>query len=225
MFVSKSMTRKVITIDKDAGLLEGKELMEKYHIRHLPVVEADNLLIGIVSDRDMRSTVPFNLFLNSESKDLAERISKLKIKDIMTKDPVSVSLSYTIQDALLLIQKTQVGAFPVVDDRGKLQGIISVRDLLRAFINVLGIGEPGTLICIIVEEKIGQMKKIVDAITEEHISFGSILVARYWDEGKRAVFPYLLTQNVSTVKKKLEALGFTLLDPMEWYLDQLPKTG
>jgi len=225
MFVSTSMTRKVITIDKDAGILEGKELMEKYHIRHLPVVEADNLLIGIVSDRDMRKAVPSNLFLNSESKDLAERISKLKIKDIMTKDPISVSLSYTIQDALLLIQKTQVGAFPVVDDRGKLQGIVSVRDLLRAFINVLGIGEPGTLLCIIVEEKIGEMKKIVDAITEENVSFGSILVARYWDEGKRAVFPYLLTQNVSTVKKKLEALGFTLLDPMEWYLDQLPKTG
>ncbi|MBC8392700.1 MAG: CBS domain-containing protein, partial [Deltaproteobacteria bacterium] len=99
------------------------------------------------------------------------------------------------------------------------------RDLLRACINVLGIGEPGTLLCIIAEEKIGQMKKIVDAITEENISFGSILVARYWDEGMRAVFPYLLTQNVSTVKKKLEALGFTLLDPMEWYLDQLPKTG
>lgn len=225
MFVSKSMTRKVITIDKDAGILEGKELMEKYHIRHLPVVEADNLLIGIVSDRDMRSAVPDNLFLNSESKALAERISKLKIKDIMTKDPISVSLSYTIQDALLLIQKTQAGAFPVVDDQGKLQGIVSVRDLLRAFINVLGIGEPGTLLCIIAEEKIGQMKKIVDAITEENISFGSILVARYWDEGSRAVFPYLLTQNVSTVKKKLEALGFTLLDPMEWYLDQLPKTG
>ena len=53
------------------------------------------------------------------------------------------------------------------------------------------IGEPGTLLCILVEEKVGQMKKIVDAVTEENISFGSILVARYWEEGKRAVFPYL----------------------------------
>ena len=66
-------------------------------------------------------------------------------------------------------------------------------------------------------------EKIVDAITEENISFASILVAKYWDEGKRAVFPYLLTQNIAHVKNKLENLGFTLLDPMEWYLDQLPK--
>jgi acetoin utilization protein AcuB len=198
--------------------------MEEHRIRHLPVVEADNLLIGIVSDRDIRSAMPYTQILSMECKDLIDSISKLKVEDIMTKDPVTVSSTHTIQDALLMIQKMRVGAFPVVDDQGKLVGIISVRDLLRAFINVLGIGEPGTLLCILVEEKIGQMKKIVDAITEEQISFGSILVARYWDEDKRAVFPYLLTQNVSLVKKKLEALGFTLLDPMGWYLDQLPKT-
>jgi acetoin utilization protein AcuB len=79
------------------------------------------------------------------------------------------------------------------------------------------------LLCILVEEKVGQLKKIVDAITEENISFGSVLVARYWEEDKRAVFPYLLTQNTARVKEKLQKLGFTLLDPMQWYLDQLPK--
>ena len=67
--------------------------------------------------------------------------------------------------------------------------------------------------CILVEEKIGQMKEIVAAITEEGISFGSILAARYREEDKRAVFPYLLTQNISRVKKKLQAMGFTLLEP------------
>ena len=141
----------------------------------------------------------------------------------MTKNPVTLSPQDTLQDALLLIQGKKVGAFAVVDEQGILKGILSMRDLMRAFINVLGIGEPGTLLCVLVEEKIGQMKKIVDAVTEENISFGSILVARYWEEGKRAVFPYLLTLNVAPVKKKLEKLGFKLLDPMEWYLDQLPK--
>jgi acetoin utilization protein AcuB len=122
-----------------------------------------------------------------------------------------------------MIQNAKVGALPVVDEDKRLKGIISVRDLLRAFINVLGIGQPGTLLCILVEEKVGQLKRIVDAITEENISFGSVLVARYWDKDKRAVFTYLLTQNVAHVKKKLQNLGFTLLDPMEWYLDQLPQ--
>jgi len=217
------MTQKVVTIHQDAEILEAKDLMDRNRIRHLPVIDEDNVLLGIISDRDIRSAVPYRLPQEPVCETDWENFKQLKIKDIMTKNPVTVSTSHTIQDALLMIQKMRVGAFPVVDEKNRLIGILSVRDLLRAFINVLGIGDPGTLLCILVEEKIGQMKKIVDAITEENISFGSILVARYWDKGKRAVFPYLLTQNVSTVKRKLETLGFELLDPMAWYLDQLPK--
>lgn len=223
MFVSRSMTSKVITINPDAEISKAKDLMAANRIRHLPVIDGDHVLLGIVSDRDIRSAMPAEYSQDAVCKEKWDIFSKLKIRDVMTQNPVTVTSSHTIQDALLMIQNAKVGAFPVVDDQNRLVGIISVRDLLRAFVNVLGIGEPGTLLCILVEEKIGQMKQIVDAVTEENISFGSILVARYWDEGMRAVFPYLLTQNVGKIKKKLEALGFKLLDPMDWYLDQLPK--
>jgi acetoin utilization protein AcuB len=224
MFVSRSMTPKVITIDKDASIFDAQEIMAKHTIRHLPVVDDENRLIGIVTDRDIRSALPTNIFKALEDPfNVKEKLKTMKIQDVMTQDPFTISPSDTIQDALLLIQQKRVGAFPVVVNEGKLKGILSVRDLLRAFTNVLGIGEPGTLLCILVEEKIGQLKKIVDAITEENISFGSILVARYWEENKRAVFPYLLTQNIARVKKKLRDMGYTLLDPMDWYLDQLPK--
>jgi acetoin utilization protein AcuB len=223
MFVGKSMTKKVISIGKEADIFEAQEKMVQHNIRHLPVVEDDNTLIGIVTDRDIRSALPYELFKKDDFEKEKEKISDLKVKDIMAKDPFTISPLHTIQDALLLVQEKRVGAFPVVDEQGKLKGILSVRDLLRTFTNVLGIGEPGTLLCLLVEEKIGQLKKIVDAITEEKVSCGSILVARYWEEGKRAVFPYLLTQNVAPVKRKLEKMGYKLLDPMEWYMDQLPK--
>jgi acetoin utilization protein AcuB len=223
MFVSKSMTRKVVTVDQEANIFDAQKLLAENQIRHLPVVDKNDRVIGIVTDRDIRSAWPYDFLKESYRETDKEKLSKIKIKDIMTINPITLSLTSTIQDALLLIQEKKVGALPVVDEEGKLKGILSVRDLLRAFINVLGIGEPGTLLCILVEEKVGQLKKIVDAITEENISFGSVLVARYWDENKRAVFPYLLTQNVARVKTKLTNLGYTLLDPMEWYLDQLPK--
>ncbi len=223
MFVSRSMVSQVITIDKDASVFEAQEKMAANGIRHLPIVDADNRLIGIVTDRDLRSVMPYRLIKEKGIAQEREKLAHLKVEDIMTRNPKTISPMYTIQDALLMIQKEKVGAFPVVDDEGKLQGILSVRDLLRAFINVLGIGQPGTLVGIEVEEKIGQMKKIVDAITEENVSFGSVLVARTWDEGKRAVFPYLLTNNVSKVKKKLSAMGYKLINPMEWYIDKLPK--
>ena len=223
MFVSRSMTQKVICIGPDAGIFEAQELMAENKVRHLPVTEFDDRLIGIVTDRDIRSALPYKFFKTPPSEEEKQNVSQLKIKDIMTSNPITISPTYTIQDALLIIQDAKVGALPVVDEAGILKGIISVRDLLRAFINVLGIGEPGTLLCILVEEKIGQLKKIVDAITEENISFGSVLVARYWDKDMRAVFTYLLTQNIAHVKEKLTKMGYTLLEPMEWYLDQLPK--
>ena len=223
MFVSRSMSRKVITVEPETGIFNAQELMAENNIRHLPVVDPDGRLVGIVTDRDIRSALPYEFFKHHPTEEEKQRFSKLQIKDIMSKNPLTISPAYTIQDALLMIQDAKVGALPVVDEENKLKGIISVRDLLRAFTNVLGIGQPGTLLCILVEEKVGQLKKIVDAITEENISFGSVLVARYWEEDKRAVFPYLLTQNTVRVKEKLRNLGFTLLDPMQWYLDQLPK--
>jgi len=223
MFVSKSMTRKVITVNPETSVIEARDLMKTNKIRHLPVVEEDDFLVGIITDRDVRSVLPAAFYAKSDTHMEVGDFSKVKVREAMTPNPHTVSPEDTIEDVLLQIQAMRVGAFPVVDRRGQLQGLISVRDLLRAFITVLGIEEPGTLLGILVEEKLGQMKIIVDAITEENISFGSILVARHWESNMRAVFPYLLTNNVSRVKKKLAALGFKILDPMEWTMDRLPK--
>jgi acetoin utilization protein AcuB len=214
MFISKLMTRRVVTIDPDADVQKAQKKMSGAHFHHLPVVDQDKRLVGIVTDRDIRSAMPSSL--SSEYISEKETLLRIKIKDIMTKDIITISPLDTLQDALLLLQRKKVGAFPVVDEQSKLVGIISVRDMLREFIAVLGLEEPGMLLCVAVENKVGQMKKIVDAITEENISFGSIMVARHWEAGKRAVFPYLLTQNIGPLKRKLKNMGYTLLDPKDW---------
>lgn len=224
MFIDKSMTRRVITIGPDAGVLEARGKMEENGIRHLPVVDEYNKVIGMITDRDIRSALPSVFSTCREDPKEIQQISALKVGDVMNKKVITTSPMDTLEDALLLMHKSNKGALPVVDRDGKLKGIISRRDLIRAFINVLGIEEPGTLLCLVVEEKLGQMKKIVDAITEEGIPFGSILVARHWEKGKRAFFPYLLTLNVAKVKRKLENMGYTLLDPMEWSLGQTRKS-
>jgi acetoin utilization protein AcuB len=223
MFVSKSMTKKLITVTSETDILKAGKIMRDNRIRHIPVVDDSYILLGMVTDRDIRSAMPSVAFEDFNSKEERNKLSTLKVKDIMTTDLVTVSPTYTLQDVLLLFQKHHFGALPVIDDNKVLLGIISIRDLLRAFIGVMGIGEPGTLLCIVAEQKVGQMKKIVDIITAENISMGSILVARHWEEGKRAVFPYLLTQNLVRVKKKLREAGYELLDPMKWHLEHLPK--
>src|SRR5512139_3829053 len=223
MFIDKSMKKDVVTMGPEEDIMKARELMTRHKIRHIAVVERDNTLIGIVSDRDIRSAMPSSCLPEDERISEEQRIGKTRVSEIMTKKLVTISPANTLEDALLMMEKVRVGAFPVVDDKGKVIGMLSIRDLMRAFINVLGIHEPGRLLCILADDKLGTTKKIVDAISEEKIPFGSILVARHWEEGKRAVFPYLLTVNVAHVKKKLEALGFKLLNPLEWSLDQLPE--
>ncbi len=223
MFVSETMVTDLITVAPGTKLSEARELMRQNSVRHLPVIDDEGKLLGIVSDRDMRDAQPSSLLSKVEYERIFDKVMSHTVEEIMTRDPVSISVYFTIQDTLIIMGKKKVGALPVVDEDGYLKGIMSTRDLLSAFVNVMGIGEPGTLLCILVKEQPGQLKKIVDIATEEKISLGSVLVAKYWDKEKRAIFPYLLTSNVVAVKQKLLAEGFELFDPMKWYLDQLPQ--
>lgn len=222
MFVSDRMDTELITVEPELTIAKAKKMMVEKNIRHLPVVDKEGVLLGIVSDRDMRDAMPSTLLKKPDYEITLAKIGGFPVSDIMTKDPLTIYPYYTLQDTLLVMQKKKVGALPVIDEDRKLKGILSTRDLLKAFVNVLNIDEPGTLLCIVVKEQPGQMKKVVDIIAEENISLGSVLVAKTWEKGKEALFPYLLTNNVITVKQKLKNIGFELIDPMEWYLDQVP---
>ena len=223
MFVSETMITNLISVGPDVTLSDARKLMKENNFRHLPIVDEAGKLIGIVTDRDMRDASPSSLLSEEEYQKTLKRVMEHKVSEIMTADPITVPVYYTLQDALMVISGKKVGALPVVDEDGYLIGIMSTRDLLKAFVNVMGIGEPGTLLCILVTEQPGQLKKIVDIVTEANVSMGSVLVARYFDDEKRAIFPYLLTNNVAGIKQKLLDAGFDLTDPMKWYLDQLPK--
>ena len=222
MFIVKRMAVNPITAAPTMEIAEAKRLMKDNKIRHLPVVDDEGKLIGIVSDRDLRDAMPSVLTKGTDGySEIVDKLMSSTVQEIMTANPVSIYVFNTIQDALVMMRKYKFGALPVVDENNYLKGVLSTRDLLRAFVDVMGLDEPGTLLCILSEDKQGQMKKIVDIIAEEKISLGSVLVSKTLEENKKAIFPYLLTCNVATVKKRLMDIGFEMLDPMEWYHDQL----
>jgi len=225
MFIIERMSTDLITVGPELSIFEAKELMGDKNIRHLPVVDKEGKLLGIVSDRDMRDAMPSTLLKKPDYEETLSKIGGRPVSDIMSVKPLSIYPYYTLQDTLLVMQRKKVGALPVVDEEGYLKGILSTRDLLKAFVRVLNIDEPGTLLCIVVTNQSGEMKKIVDIISEENISLGSVLVSQNWDDDKRAIFPYLLTNNVINVKRKLLDIGFKLIDPMKWCLEQMSKTS
>lgn len=223
MFVSERMSKQLITALPDLKIAEARNIMKDNAIRHLPVVDEQGLLIGMVSDRDVRSAMPSTLLSKPDYERTLAKIMNNPIADIMSREPIKVYVYHTIQDVLLIMRQHKIGALPVVDEDGYLQGILSTRDLLSAFVNVMGIDEPGTLLCILSDDKQGQMKKIIDIVTDEKISLGSVLVSKTLEKDKKAIFPYLLTNNVIRVKERLLQIGFQLTDPLQWYIQQLPK--
>ena len=134
MFVTEMMKTDLVAITPETSLAEAKELMEKGNFRHLPVVDADGKLVGIVTDRDMRDAHPSSLLDDESYQKTLDKVLKHTIGEIMTAKPITVAPYYTLQDTLLIIGKKKVGALPVVDE-GMLVGLVTEHD----FMNIAGL--------------------------------------------------------------------------------------
>jgi len=130
MKVEKYMSTDVITANLRDGLRQTFYRMRERSIRHMPVTDGENL-VGIISDRDLRrpgwvddeENVAHYYLLDNEHK----------VEETMTRDPRVVAPDDDIQRAVGILLETKFGALPVVDETGKLVGMISAMDMLRAF--------------------------------------------------------------------------------------------
>jgi acetoin utilization protein AcuB len=123
------MSQPVIAVDPEDSLLEAATLMVDHEIRHLPVVEGGNV-VGMLSDRDIRTIAGDpTRFVESEER---EDMRRLNVRDAMTKDVISVRADRPIAEVAHEFAAERIGAIPVVDAGGKLIGIVSYLDALRA---------------------------------------------------------------------------------------------
>jgi acetoin utilization protein AcuB len=120
------MTTNVVTANKEASIQEALALMKQHSIRHLPVVNKDNSLLGWVTDADLRGVL------------IASMLEELTLLDVMVRKPHVAHPEMRLEDAAHLILNKRIGGLPVVDE-GKLVGIITVVDILSAFITMMGL--------------------------------------------------------------------------------------
>lgn len=213
MWIDRYVTREVITIGPAESIVAARELMTTHHIRHLPVVDTENRLMGIISDRDIRSA------LSSRGDDAQPQPGAAPmVGEIMTTNPLTISPGFTLQDVLLQFYSNKVGAFPVTDEDGRVTGILSDRDLLNCFIQVLGLGTPGCFIGLDIDPGDGKVKTVVDALAAGGFPIASMLVVRDWRPEKWAVFLYVLSQNRTEVRHRLSEAGFSMIEPLAWML-------
>lgn len=134
MLVADLMTRDVRTLAPDQTLRDAVVLMRRLKIRHLPVVDGE-LIVGIVTDRDVKRATPSAL--SEEGRSEYDRVlNETNIGQVMTRDPMTVPATMTIKDAVKALLDHRFGALPVVTG-GKLVGIVTENDFLRAFYHSL----------------------------------------------------------------------------------------
>jgi len=136
--VADCMTRRPATIQSDALVRGAAEMMRTRRIRHLPVVDHDDRLVGIVTDRDLRHVV-FDPALLARVPDFAEALNTLTVGDVMTSSVITVRPETEIREAARLMHERKIGALPVVE-HGRVVGILTETDVLETFTKVLGSG-------------------------------------------------------------------------------------
>jgi CBS domain-containing protein len=130
--VKERMTKNPATVKPEDGLQEAIWKMERGHFRHLPVVDENGKLIGMLSDRDIRLIRPSLAFVGKE--DAMVQLWSIAVQQAAVFDPITVRYDTTLKEAAELMLRWHVGGLPVVDEEGKLIGIITYTDLLREFI-------------------------------------------------------------------------------------------
>ena len=214
MFIHDHMTLSPITATPEQTVAEAIAILEKYNIRHLPVVDEQGVLQGILSDRDLRSARPSTIVRTKLHGSVEEQVNNIKIGVLMTRDLLYLSPYNTLDDALLQFESRKIGALPVVNDEGKLVGVFTVADLMNAYRDLFGLGAKGSVLVSIEDDGDPQaLRKLVNIMEEKHVHFTRLVRAEGTETRKAMIYLRINTYNVRAVYKTLEAEGFTIHVP------------
>ena len=194
MLVKDWMSKDPVTINDDTSMMKAIHLMKQNRFRRLPVLH-EGRLVGIVSDRDLKEASPSKA-TTLDVHELYYLLAELQVKDIMTRDPVTVATDDTVEHAAQLMLENTISGLPVVDDQGTVVGILTQSDVFRAFMAITGILQGGVQFALRLEDRPGLIKEVVDLLRARGARFVSLLTSyTSVQEGYRDV--YIRVKNLS----------------------------
>ena len=186
MPVQNWMTTDVVSVGPDTSLLKVGKLMKDHHIRRIPVVDENGQVVGIISDRDVRDASPSKA-TTLDMYEMHYLLAELKAKNIMTAKPITVKPTDTVEQAALIMLDNKVGGLPVVDDSGKLVGIISDHDVFKALVDITGARMGGLQFAIELPDQPGTARPLFDLLRAHNARLLSVLTVSNTD-GNRQLF-------------------------------------
>ncbi len=207
MYISRHMTSDPITVSPAMLLPEARALLNEYHFRHLPVVDEQGKLVGMLTDRDLRSAYPSSVISDSERRLVYERVEETAVSEIMTTECISLSADSTLDDALFLFDRDQLGALPVLDN-DQVVGIFSIRDLTAAYKTSFGVGEKGAVLIGLHDDGSPTiMTRLVTLLEEQGIPFTRVLRIHDKSNGD-SIYLRVNTFKIAAVLEILQENGF-----------------
>jgi len=176
VLVKERMTRNPITITPDTSFEEALRVMRKNKVRRLPVLDRDKKLVGIVTEKDLLYASPSPV-TSLDVFELHYLLSKITVKDLMTKEVITVEEDTPLEEAARIMADNKIGGLPVVRD-GVLVGIITETDLFKIFLELLGAREKGLRLSLLVPERKGMLASLTGEIARlggNIVSLGTFL--------------------------------------------------
>jgi len=201
MKIHALMVSNPITISAHASISEAIELMKINSIRHLPVVSEENLLEGFLTLADLKQGL------------IPSMLGDLNLRDLMITEPITVRPDDDVELAAQLIYKHKIGGMPVVDN-GQLVGIITATDILRTFIDMMGILTSTSRIDVVVGDKPGGLKKALQIINDKGADIINVGMTAN-QTGQRAYYFRLAACKTANIKKALEKQGYEVLAALD----------
>ena len=161
MTVSKNMTINPVTTTPDMGVFEAFELMKNEGVQRLPVLDNDGNLVGIISEKNITSAAADR---EVSIVEFALLLSKIKVGDVMTKEVITVSVDDPVELAARKMSDNDISILPVVDNNGKLVGVVSRSDLFRLLLELFGTRHYGIRVTFRIKDQKGVIAKLAIAL-------------------------------------------------------------
>jgi acetoin utilization protein AcuB len=215
-FMREKIQKNPVTISPEASFYEARNLIHEKGIRHLPVVDKKNSLVGIVTDRDIREAAPSDATLLSV-QELNYLLGKLKVSSFMTPKAklITITPDTLIEEAVQLMHDNKIGCLPIVEG-GKLYGIFTETDALDHLVDIFGFKQKGTRLTVALEDKPGSLLGILEVFKKHNLSVISIVTPSFLVEGKRISAIRIKTEKYKDVVTDLEKAGYDVLSIGKW---------
>lgn len=206
MIVEEVMVKKVITIKSGDTLDTAQKLMVENSIRHLPVVNGSEL-DGILTESDIRSAFLSEIHLKSNTAPPLNP-KTMKVRNHMTREPLTVFPETNIEDAALLIYENKIGCLPVVSDN-KMVGIVSIMDLLGLFIDMMGIIHSSSRIDVVMGKDPKNFDTVSGIFHDHDINIISVGMSPFNKSKDKRVYLFRLDLcETEPLVKAIEGAGF-----------------